>query len=227
MLIPWEPPVPGDLRPDVTLAYNSQAVDGLTSTTNSQASWIGDGWDYSPGFIERAYQPCSQNPSGLTKTGDLCWPKYDQVTLSLGGKATTLIQDSSTQTWRAQGDQAARVSYQPGAVGTHAGDSWVVTTTDGTSYYFGASLPSYAAGDTPATRGGRRDVDPLCTGCGLVLVFRLGRVQVLGLAWPAVKLGAAASAPPGHVGALASTAKMPCEGDLPGVSRSSIYDMRA
>jgi len=44
----------------------------------------------------------------------------------------------------------ARVSYEPGAADTHAGDSWVVTTTDGTSYYFGAVLPGYVTGDTPA-----------------------------------------------------------------------------
>ena len=67
------PPVPGGLAPQVSLGYNSQRVDGLTSSTNDQASWIGDGWDYQPGFIERDYQSCEQNPSGGTQTGDLCW----------------------------------------------------------------------------------------------------------------------------------------------------------
>ena len=43
-------------RRTVSLDYNSQAVDGLTSSTNNQASWIGDGWDYSPGYIERGYR---------------------------------------------------------------------------------------------------------------------------------------------------------------------------
>ncbi len=56
------PPVPGGLAPQVSLGYNSQAVDGLTSSTNDQASWIGDGWDYQPGYIERDYQSCEQNP---------------------------------------------------------------------------------------------------------------------------------------------------------------------
>jgi RHS repeat-associated protein len=144
------PPVPGGLRPKVTLGYDSQAVDGLTSTTDSQASWIGDGWGYSPGFIERAYQPCSDNPPGPSQTGDLCWPKYNVVTLSLGDTATTLVQDSSTHTWHALNDDGARVSYRTGTGnGTSDGGYWVVTTTDGTSYYFGVTLPGYVSGDTP------------------------------------------------------------------------------
>ena len=57
------PPVPGALEPSVSLDYDSQEVDGLTSSTNNQASWIGDGWGYEPGFIERDYQACSEHDS--------------------------------------------------------------------------------------------------------------------------------------------------------------------
>ena len=42
------PSVPGDLAPAVALSYNSQATDGLASSTNNETSWIGEGWDYSP-----------------------------------------------------------------------------------------------------------------------------------------------------------------------------------
>jgi hypothetical protein len=63
------PPVPGGLAPQISLVYNSQAVDGLTSSTNNQASWIGDGWAYEPGYIEQDYQSCQQTSA---KTGDLC-----------------------------------------------------------------------------------------------------------------------------------------------------------
>jgi len=49
------PPVPGGLEPHVSLDYRSQATDGLSSATNDGASWVGDGWDYSPGFIEVEY----------------------------------------------------------------------------------------------------------------------------------------------------------------------------
>ncbi len=44
------PAVPGGLEPSVSLDYDSQSVDGLTSSTNDQASWVGDGWDYAPGL---------------------------------------------------------------------------------------------------------------------------------------------------------------------------------
>jgi RHS repeat-associated protein len=143
------PPVPGGLAPQVSLGYNSQAVDGLTSATNSQASWIGDGWDYQPGYIERDYQSCEQNPAGPTKTGDLCWSSNDVTTLSLGGATTTLVDDPSTG-WHAEADNGDKISYLtgPGSNGTHDDGYWVVTDPDGTRYYFGLNeLPGYASGD--------------------------------------------------------------------------------
>jgi RHS repeat-associated protein len=139
------PQVPGGLTPRVSLDYNSQAVDGLTSSTNNQASWIGDGWDYSPGFIERDYESCEQTSA---KTGDQCWSSNDTVTLSLNGQQTTLVDDPSTG-WHAEADNGERVQYKTGTTnGTHDGDYWVITTQDGTSYYFGLNeLPGYASGD--------------------------------------------------------------------------------
>src|SRR5262249_42290912 len=47
------PAAVGDTGPSVALSYDSQSVDGETSARNSQASWIGDGWSYQPGFVER------------------------------------------------------------------------------------------------------------------------------------------------------------------------------
>ena len=35
------PPAPGGLQPDLALSYASSAVDGRTSATNNQASWVG------------------------------------------------------------------------------------------------------------------------------------------------------------------------------------------
>jgi len=146
------PPVPGGLEPDVSLGYNSQAVDGLTSSTNSQASWIGDGWDYSPGYVERDYQSCEQNPAGSTKTGDFCWSANDTTTLSLNGQDTTLVKDGSTGAWHPEADNGEKVSYQTAGPATSNGTCdngyWVITQTDGTKYYFGLNeLPGYAAGD--------------------------------------------------------------------------------
>jgi RHS repeat-associated protein len=143
------PPVPGGLAPQVSLGYNSQATDGLTSSTDDQASWIGDGWDYEPGFIERDYQSCEQNPAGSTQTGDLCWSSNDVTTLSLDGVTTTLV-DDPTAGWHAEADNGDKITYETGSGsnGTHDDDYWVVTDPDGTSYYFGLNeLPGYASGD--------------------------------------------------------------------------------
>ncbi|WP_308288877.1 RHS repeat domain-containing protein [Streptomyces humicola] len=144
------PNVPGGLQPKVSLDYNSQSQDGLTSSTNNQASPIGDGFEYSPGFIERSYQSCHQNPSGSTQTWDNCWSNNNTLTLSLNGTATTLIKDDSTGTWHPQNDSNERVQYEMGASnGAQNGEYWVVTTPDGTQYYFGENqLPGYASGDT-------------------------------------------------------------------------------
>jgi RHS repeat-associated protein len=138
------PPVPGGLAPQITLGYDSQMVDGLTSSTNNQASWIGDGWDYSPGFIERDYQSCERTSA---KTGDLCTSSADTTALSLNGATTTLVDDPSNG-WHAQADNGEKIQYLTGTSnGTHDGGYWVVTDPDGTRYYFGLNqLPGYASG---------------------------------------------------------------------------------
>ena len=54
------PPATGP-TPNITLAYSSSAVDGRSEVTNNQPSWIGEGFDYSPGYIERRYVPCFED----------------------------------------------------------------------------------------------------------------------------------------------------------------------
>ena len=107
------PPVPGGLEPDVTLAYNSQAVDGLTSSTNDQASWIGDGWDYCARLHRAGLRRPAQNKppdaplrsdDGWVKSGDLCWSANNVTTLSLNGINTTLVSGGlgGRTTWHAE-----------------------------------------------------------------------------------------------------------------------------
>jgi len=141
------PPVPGALEPSISLDYDSQTVDGLTSSTNNQASWVGDGWDYQPGYVERDYQSCEQTSE---KTGDLCWSSNDVTTLSLGGMTTTLV-DDPTNGWHAEADSGYKITYTTGSGsnGTHDDDYWVVTAPNGDSYYFGRNeLPGWASTDT-------------------------------------------------------------------------------
>lgn len=59
------PTVPGGPAPNPAFGYNSQGVDGRTSASNNQASWIGDGWDYNPGPITRTYRSCRDDTSGV------------------------------------------------------------------------------------------------------------------------------------------------------------------
>ncbi|MEZ0029597.1 hypothetical protein ABIA34_007926, partial [Kitasatospora sp. MAP12-22] len=143
------PAVPGGLEPKLGLSYDSQGVDGLTSSTNNQASLVGDGWQLPQSFIERSYASCSQNPAGPTQTGDNCWSNSNTLTLSFDGNTTTLIKDDTTGTYRAQGDSGDRIDYLTGAAnGAQGGEYFRVTTTDGTQYYFGMNqLPGWVSGN--------------------------------------------------------------------------------
>ncbi|MGF1425068.1 RHS repeat-associated core domain-containing protein [Kitasatospora sp. LaBMicrA B282] len=139
----------GGKAPNVELSYDSSAVDGMTSSTNSQSSWIGDGWSYSPGFIERSYKSCSND--GIANSGDLCWGGQN-ATLSLGGHSGTLVRDDTTGVWHLQSDDGSRIEQLTGAPnGLNNGEYWKVTTGDGTQYYFGQNHLPGGDGSDPAT----------------------------------------------------------------------------
>ncbi|MFC4956797.1 RHS repeat-associated core domain-containing protein [Streptomyces mauvecolor] len=139
----------GGSAPAVSLSYDSASLDGRTSATNNQASWIGDGWDYDPGFIERSYKPCSKDGQPNT-VGDNCW-SGESMTMSLGGRSVKLVKDDTTGTWRENSDDGSRVEHLTGAAnGAQNGEYWRITTTNGVQYYFGLN---HAPGSTttPAT----------------------------------------------------------------------------
>ncbi|MFI7359212.1 RHS repeat domain-containing protein [Streptomyces avidinii] len=148
------PSVPGGLAPQVSLGYNSQSVDGRTGTSNSQGSWIGDGWSWEPGFIERKYKSCNDDKTGgtnTTKVGDQCWFN-DNATMSLGGKSTELVYEQG-KGWHPATDSGEKVEKLTGAVnGDNDGEHWKITTTDGTQYFFGLNrLPGWKDASTPTT----------------------------------------------------------------------------
>ncbi|MEU6352381.1 RHS repeat-associated core domain-containing protein [Streptomyces sp. NPDC047072] len=144
------PDVPGGLTPSVSLGYSSQSVDGRTTSTNAQSSWIGDGWDYSPGFVERGYASCSDDAAnGTPKTSDECWSDdVDTLTLSLNGSSNTLVHDKDSGTWHPQGDNGEKIEFKSDTVnGDNDNEYFVVTTADGTKYYFGLNrLPGWTTG---------------------------------------------------------------------------------
>ncbi|MDX3244808.1 polymorphic toxin-type HINT domain-containing protein [Streptomyces sp. ME18-1-4] len=150
------PEVPGGPQPEVELSYSSQAVDGRTASTNAQSSWIAEGWDYEPGYIERRFRSCSddkdpikddkgveQKPNNSGDSGDLCWGS-DHVVMSLGGNTTELVKKDGTDDWRPADDDGSRLQRKTGAAnGAKDGEHWVLTTTDGTQYHFGLNkLPN-------------------------------------------------------------------------------------
>ncbi|MFD4739216.1 RHS repeat-associated core domain-containing protein [Streptomyces virginiae] len=148
------PPVPGGPAPQVSLGYSSQSVDGRTGQSNSQGSWIGDGWNWEPGFIERKYKPCNDDKTGgtnTTKVGDQCWFN-DNATMSLGGKSTELVYEQG-KGWHPASDAGEKVEKLTGAVnGDNDGEHWKITTTDGTQYFFGLNrLPGWKDASTPTT----------------------------------------------------------------------------
>ncbi|MGW2820690.1 RHS repeat-associated core domain-containing protein [Streptomyces sp. NPDC001443] len=147
------PDVPGSLVPNVGLTYSSGSVDGRTTTSNNQASWIGDGFDMWPGSIERSYKSCDDDGIKVdgNKPGDMCWG-YDNATLSFNGHGGELIQGSDG-TWHLKNDDGTRVERLTGSAsdardnGDNNQEYWKVTTTDGTQYYFGYNkLPGWSSG---------------------------------------------------------------------------------
>jgi RHS repeat-associated protein len=155
------PPSLGGPAPDLTLSYSSQAVDGRTAVTNNQPSWIGEGFGYEPGFIERRYVPCSEDnddpdrpANNSAETGDLCWGT-DNATLSLDGVGGgELIYNATEKRWHTRSDDGLRIERvlnaangDSGEAGKEAGgpgEHWVVTAMNGTKYYFGLNrLPGW------------------------------------------------------------------------------------
>ncbi|WP_150244127.1 RHS repeat-associated core domain-containing protein [Nocardiopsis quinghaiensis] len=138
------PPAPSALVPAMGLSYSSGGVDGRVATSNNQTSWIGDGFAYAPGSIERRYVACSDSGH---RTGDLCW-NTDNVTLSMSGHSGALVKHDDGS-YRLSNDDGTKVERLTGATnGAHGGEYWKVTTPDGTQYFFGRNrLPGWSSGD--------------------------------------------------------------------------------
>jgi RHS repeat-associated protein len=152
------PPSLGGPTPSIALSYSSASVDGRMASGNNQPSWLGEGFDWHPGYIERRYIGCADDmaadeagvkPNNPVKTGDLCW-KTDNAILSMPGRAGELMRESSADRWHLRDDDGTRVERKAGAGNTaRGGEWWVVTTTDGTQYWFGGRADSNATLTVP------------------------------------------------------------------------------
>ncbi|MEQ4301023.1 RHS repeat-associated core domain-containing protein [Plantactinospora sp. B6F1] len=136
------PPAAGGPEPKLELSYSSGSMDGRTSATNNQPSWVGEGFEFNPGgYIERRYTSCGTDTAGGNnsghKTGDMCWAT-DNAVFSLNGKGGELILDDETGKWRPRVDDGSRVERLFDAPnGDYDGEYWRITTQDGTQYFFG------------------------------------------------------------------------------------------
>ncbi|MGW3086718.1 polymorphic toxin-type HINT domain-containing protein [Streptomyces sp. NPDC001108] len=145
------PGVPGGLKPGVALSYSSGAIDGRTGGTNNQGSWVGDGFDLWPGYIERRYKPCAddgvKNADG-NKPGDMCWA-YDNAFLSFNGSGGELVPagDDEFKLKHDDGTRIKRLKDSTRENGDNDGEYWRLTDPQGTRFYFGYhQLPGWSTG---------------------------------------------------------------------------------
>ncbi|WP_227870296.1 RHS repeat domain-containing protein, partial [Streptomyces otsuchiensis] len=145
------PEVPGGLAPELELSYSSGSIDGRTGGTNNQSSWVGDGFDLWPGYIERKYKECGydevENADGHN-IGDLCWD-YDNAFISFNGGAGELVPAGANR-WKLKNDDGTvveRLTDSARANGDNDNEYWRVTVPGGTQYYFGYHrLPGWSTG---------------------------------------------------------------------------------
>jgi RHS repeat-associated protein len=141
------PPSIGSLSPSLNVSYSSGSVDGRNEATNNQPSWLGEGFDYWPGYIERRYVSCADDTdedqpgaNNTRRTGDLCW-RTDNATMSLNGSGGELVfQDGKG--WHSRTEDGSKIERKTGAGnGDDDGEYWKVTSADGTQYFFGLHSP--------------------------------------------------------------------------------------
>ncbi|MFC4072461.1 RHS repeat domain-containing protein [Actinoplanes subglobosus] len=146
------PPALGGPEPKIGLSYSSQSVDGRSAASNNQPSRVGEGFaEVAGGFVERRYQVCAEDmgddANNDEKTGDRCW-ETDNATLSLAGHSGELIYNATEARWHLRGDDGSRIERKTNTTnGDNNNEYWVLTTTDGTQYWFGANrLPGWTTG---------------------------------------------------------------------------------
>ncbi|MCP3765362.1 polymorphic toxin-type HINT domain-containing protein [Streptomyces sp. MAR25Y5] len=145
------PEVPGGLKPNVGLSYSSGAIDGRTGNTNNQASWVGDGFDLWPGYIERRYKSCAddgEKKADGNKPGDQCWA-YDNAFISFNGKGGELVPVGDNE-WKFKQDDGSKIAKLTSSNRENGDDNneyWRLTASNGTRYYFGYhKMPGWTSG---------------------------------------------------------------------------------
>ena len=147
------PPAAGGQAPRVTVSYSSGTVDGRSQATNNQPGWIGEGFNFWPGAIERSYVACADdmggNANNTVRTGDRCW-RSDNAVMAFSGGGELIYE--AGKGWHSRNDSGMRIEKLTGAAnGDNDGEYWKVTAPDGTQYYFGLNRPAGQPADTNST----------------------------------------------------------------------------
>ncbi|MFC0623016.1 polymorphic toxin-type HINT domain-containing protein [Kribbella deserti] len=156
------PPISAGPTPELSIGYSSGSVDGQVASTNNQTSWLGQGHQLEPGFIERKFVSCIDDMDGgnnSEKTGDLCWKTgangklVEGLVLSLGGRSSEIIKVSvpagQPEKWKLRDDDGSSLTRVPTSEnGVLDGEHWVLTTSEGTKYFFGLNPVAYAPART-------------------------------------------------------------------------------
>ena len=106
-------PTPGGPSPPCGLGYSSQSADGRTSASNNQASWIGEGFSYHPGYIERSLQARART-TATPRPGEQCWRvRQRHVMLNGGPVSWSRTTPPASGAWRS--DDGTKVEQLTGA----------------------------------------------------------------------------------------------------------------
>ncbi|MGI5525835.1 polymorphic toxin-type HINT domain-containing protein [Micromonospora sp. CA-259024] len=150
------PPSLGGPAPELNLSYSSSAVDGRSDASNNQPSWIGEGFDYWPGFIERQYKACNDDKGGdannTTDSYDECWGT-DNAVMSLNGSSNELVRDGATGVWKPKVDDGSRIQRLTDTDNEDDDNEyWKVTDAEGTQYFFGLNRLTGWTSGKPTTK---------------------------------------------------------------------------
>lgn len=133
-------PSPHGATPNLSLAYSSQAADGMTVSTNNQPGVAGQNWEITgAGFVERRFKPCARVGGAVA---DNCWVD-DNAVISFGGQSEELVKLPTSSLpgateWRMENDENWRIySFVGSGNDDFQGERWEVTTPDGTKATFG------------------------------------------------------------------------------------------
>jgi hypothetical protein len=149
------PDVPGG-EPQLSIEYSSSSVDGRAASSNNQPSWVGEGFELSPGYIERSYRTCDDDPGGNAGINDKCWVS-DNAMSTFPGLSGELVRDDTTGAWKSERDKGWRIDRPTGTVnGDNDGEYWRLTSPEGTQYFFGISaVMGTMEGSSASVRAGR------------------------------------------------------------------------